>query len=97
MGATFLIAVPTGVKMFNWIATMWRGSNIFPTAMLFSVGFLMLFLIGGITGVFHAAVPVDFALHDTYFVVGHFHYPMSLAATFRFLSGGYYRFPNMFG
>ena len=63
MGATFLIAVPTGVKMFNWIATMWRGSNIFPTAMLFSVGFLMLFLIGGITGVFHAAVPVDFALH----------------------------------
>lgn len=97
MGATFLIAVPTGVKMFNWIATMWRGSNIYPTAMLFSVGFLMLFLIGGITGVFHAAVPVDFALHDTYFVVGHFHYTMSIAATFGFLAGCYYWFPKMFG
>ena len=97
MGATFLIAVPTGVKMFNWITTMWRGSNIFPTAMLFSVGFLMLFLIGGITGVFHAAVPVDFALHDTYFVVGHFHYTMSIAATFGFLAGCYYWFPKMFG
>ncbi len=97
MGATFLIAVPTGVKMFNWIATMWRGSNIYPTAMLFSVGFLMLFLIGGITGVFHAAVPVDFALHDTYFVVGHFHYTMSIAATFGFLAGIYYWFPKMFG
>ncbi len=97
MGATFLIAVPTGVKMFNWIATMWRGSNIYPCAMLFSVGFLMLFLIGGITGVFHAAVPVDFALHDTYFVVGHFHYTMSIAATFGFLAGVYYWFPKMFG
>jgi len=97
MGATFLIAVPTGVKMFNWIATMWRGSNVYPTAMLFSVGFLMLFLIGGITGVFHAAVPVDFALHDTYFVVGHFHYTMSIAATFGFLAGVYYWFPKMFG
>ena len=97
MGATFLIAVPTGVKMFNWIATMWRGSNVYPTAMLFSVGFLMLFLIGGITGVFHAAVPVDFALHDTYFVVGHFHYTMSIAATFGFLAGCYYWFPKMFG
>ena len=97
MGATFLIAVPTGVKMFNWIATMFRGSNIYPTAMLFSIGFLMLFLIGGITGVFHAAVPVDFALHDTYFVVGHFHYTMSIAATFGLLAACYFWFPKMFG
>ena len=97
MGSTFLIAVPTGVKMFNWIATMHRGSIQFTTAMLFSVGFLSLFLIGGITGVFHAAVPVDFALHGTYFVVGHFHYVMSVGASFGVFAGAYFWFPKMFG
>ena len=97
MAATFLIGVPTGVKMFNWIGTMYKGSIQHTAAMLFSVGFLMLFLIGGITGVFFAAVPVDFALHDTYFVVGHFHYTMSIGATFGIFAASYFWFPKMFG
>src|SRR5215218_7389049 len=71
---TFLIAVPTGVKMFNWIATMWRGQLSVSTPLLFAVGFLSMFLIGGLNGAFAAAVPVDFALHDTYWVVAHIHY-----------------------
>jgi len=97
MAATFLIAVPTGVKMFNWIGTMYKGSIQHTSAMLFSIGFLMLFLIGGITGVFFAAVPVDFALHDTYFVVSHFHYTMSIGATFGIFAAAYFWFPKMFG
>ena len=97
MASTFLIAVPTGVKMFNWMATMYRGSLQFTTAMLFAVGFLMVFLIGGITGVFHAAVPVDFALHDTYFVVSHLHYVLVGGSAFGILAGTYYWFPKMFG
>ena len=96
MASTFLIAVPTGVKMFNWMATMYRGSLQFTTAMLFAVGFLMVFLIGGITGVFHAAVPVDFALHDTYFVVSHLHYVLVGGSAFGILAGTYYWFPKMF-
>ena len=71
---TFLIAVPTGVKMFNWIFTMWRGKLMLKTPLLFALGFLTMFLIGGINGAFSAAVPVDFALHDTYWVVAHLHY-----------------------
>ena len=71
---TFLIAVPTGVKMFNWIATMWGGKLTFSTPMLFALGFLTMFLIGGINGAFSAVVPFDFAIHDTYFVVAHLHY-----------------------
>jgi len=94
---TFLIAVPTGVKMFNWIATMWRGQLMFKTPMLFAVGFLMMFLIGGINGAFSASVPVDFALQDTYWVVAHLHYVLFGGSVFGVFAGMYYWFPKMFG
>ncbi len=94
---TFLIAVPTGVKMFNWIATMWRGQLMFRTPLLFAVGFLMLFLIGGINGAFSASVPVDFALQDTYWVVAHLHYVLFGGSVFGVFAGLYYWFPKMFG
>jgi cytochrome c oxidase subunit 1 len=94
---TFLIAVPTGVKMFNWIATMWRGQLTFSTPLLFALGFLTLFLIGGLNGAFSAAVPVDFALHDTYFVVAHIHYVLFGGSVFGVFAGIYYWFPKMTG
>ena len=97
MASTFLIGIPTGVKMFNWMATLYKGSIQFTTAMLFAIGFVMLFLIGGITGVFSAAVPVDFALHDTYFVVGHLHYVLATGAAFGIFAASYFWFPKMFG
>src|SRR5919198_658673 len=89
---TFLIAVPTGVKMFNWVATMFRGQLIFSTPMLFAIGFLTMFLVGGINGAFSAAVPVDFALHDTYWVVAHLHYVLFGGAVFGVFPGFYYLF-----
>ncbi len=94
---TFLIAVPTGVKMFNWIATMWRGKLTFETPLLYAVGFLTMFLIGGINGAFSAAVPVDFALHDTYWVVAHIHYVLFGGSVFAIFAGIYYWFPKMTG
>ena len=94
---TFLIAVPTGVKMFNWIATLWRGQIIASTPLLFAIGFLTMFLIGGINGAFHAAVPVDFALHDTYYVVAHLHYVLFGGSVFAVMAGIYYWFPKMTG
>ena len=97
MASTFLIAIPTGVKMFNWLATLYRGAIEFTTAMLFAIGFLMLFLIGGITGMFSAAVPVDFALHDTYFIVGHLHYVLATGSAFGIFAASYFWFPKMFG
>jgi cytochrome c oxidase subunit 1 len=94
---TFLIAVPTGVKMFNWIATMFRGQLIFSTPMIFALGFLAEFLVGGINGAFSASVPVDFALHDTYWIVAHIHYVLFGGSVFGVFAGVYYWFPKMTG
>ncbi len=94
---TFLIAVPTGVKMFNWVFTMWRGQLMLSTPLLFALGFLSMFLIGGINGAFSAAVPVDFALHDTYWVVAHLHYVLFGGSVFGLMAGFYYWFPKMSG
>src|SRR3954452_22057986 len=94
---TFLIAVPTGVKMFNWIFTMFRGKLTFSTPLLFAVGFLTMFLIGGINGAFSAVVPVDFALHDTYWVGAHLHYVLFGGSVFGVFAGIYYWFPKMTG
>jgi cytochrome c oxidase subunit I len=94
---TFLIAVPTGVKMFNWVFTMFRGQLTFSTPLIFAIGFLTMFLIGGINGAFSAAVPVDFALHDTYWVVAHLHYVLFGGSIFGIFAGLYYWWPKMFG
>jgi cytochrome c oxidase subunit 1 len=94
---TFLIAVPTGVKMFNWVFTLWRGKLSFSTPLLFALGFLTMFLIGGINGAFSAAVPVDFAIHDTYWVVAHLHYVLFGGSVFGIMAGLYYWFPKMTG
>jgi cytochrome c oxidase subunit 1 len=94
---SFLIAVPTGIKVFNWLGTMWRGSIIFNAAMIHAMGFLIVFVIGGITGVFVASPPIDFAVNDTYYVVAHFHYVMAMALLFALLAGTYFWFPKMTG
>jgi cytochrome c oxidase subunit 1 len=94
---TFFIAVPTGVKMFNWIFTLFRGKLSFSTPLLFALGFLSMFLIGGINGAFSASVPVDFALHDTYWVVAHLHYVLFGGSVFGVMAGLYYWFPKMTG
>jgi cytochrome c oxidase subunit 1 len=97
-GATsMLIAVPTGIKFFNWIATMWGGRISFKTPMLFVIGFLFMFLIGGVTGIFLASAPIDFAAHDTYYVVAHFHYTMFGGTAFAIFAGMYYWIPKMTG
>ncbi|QUD84409.1 cytochrome c oxidase subunit I [Gordonia polyisoprenivorans] len=94
---SFLIAVPTGVKLFNWIGTMWKGHMTFETPMLFSVGFMVTFLFGGLTGVLLASPPLDFHLSDTYFVVAHFHYVLFGTIVFATYAGIYFWFPKMTG
>ncbi len=94
---TFLIAVPTGIKFFTWIGTMWRGKLSFQTPMLFSVGFLATFLLGGLTGILLASPPLDFHVSDSYFVVAHFHYVLFGTIVFATYAGIYFWFPKMTG
>ncbi len=97
MMATMLIAVPTGVKVFNWVSTMWQGSMTFETPMLFAIGFVIMFTIGGFSGLMLAMTPIDFQYHDTYFVVAHFHYVLVPGAIFSIIAAVYYWIPKWTG
>ncbi|MGW8592786.1 aa3-type cytochrome oxidase subunit I [Dietzia sp. NPDC055877] len=94
---SYLIAVPTGVKFFNWIGTMWKGKLTFETPMLFALGFLVTFLFGGLTGIMMASAPIDFHIHDSYFIVAHFHYTLFGTIVFATFSGVYFWFPKVTG
>ncbi len=97
MLTTYLVGVPTGIKIFNWLATLWGGKLHFKTPMLFALGLVAMFTIGGITGIFLASIPLDIPLQDTYFVVSHFHYVLFGGTVFGFFAGLYYWFPKITG
>ena len=97
MITSMVIAVPTGVKIFNWLATLWRGNISLETPMLFALGFVSIFTIGGLSGIYLAAFPIDWQVHDTYFVVAHFHYVLFGGSVFGIFAGLYYWWPKMFG
>jgi cytochrome c oxidase subunit 1 len=97
MISSMIIAVPTGVKIFNWLATTWRGNLQFDTPMLFALGFVALFTMGGLSGIFLAAFPVDWQVTDTYYVVAHLHYVLFGGSIFGIFAGLYYWWPKMFG
>jgi cytochrome c oxidase subunit 1 len=96
-GMSFLIAVPTGVKFWNWIGTMWRGKIRLTTPMLFAIGFLLNFLVGGVTGVMIASPPIDYHAEDSYFIVSHFHYTLGGGSLFALFAAIYFWCPKMFG
>ena len=95
--STMIIAIPTGVKIFNWLGTLWNGDLRFATPMLFSIGFIAMFVIGGLSGVTHAVVPSDYQQTDTYYIVAHFHYVLFGGAIFGLFAGMYYWWPKVFG
>ena len=97
MLVSMVIAVPTGIKIFNWLATLWRGNISLDTPMLFALGFLSIFTIGGLSGIYLAAFPIDWQVHDTYFVVAHFHYVLFGGSIFAILAGLFYWWPKIFG
>lgn len=97
MYATMLISIPTGVKVFNWVATMWKGAMTFETPMLFAIAFVILFTIGGFSGLMMSIAPADFQYHDTYFIVAHFHYVLVTGAVFAIIGGVYYWIPKWTG
>ncbi len=97
MIASMVIAVPTGIKIFNWLGTLWRGNLHFDTPLLFALGFLSIFVIGGLTGIYLAAFPIDWQVHDSYFVVAHFHYTLFGGVMFAIFAGLFYWWPKMFG
>jgi cytochrome c oxidase subunit 1 len=97
MLATIMIALPSAVKVFNWLGTVWEGNIHLTAAMLFALGFVSMFVIGGLSGVFMAATPVDIYIHDTYYIVAHIHYVLFMSSVFGIFAAIYYWFPKMFG